>query len=176
MFSASCVMIFGLLVPYGAGVNVGCCVGVTSARVIRGGDLLGAAFGVGMLYWTKLESHAVGFIGGTAPRVLLRVFLRWVRFVVFNTLGAVGLVEVVTFGALVTLWNDGSGIGSADVGNCPPEWSPSVASLWTLPSRKLVIFLSMLAWAFYCWVSVQHLWWLLLSPPLIPWCAQQVKS
>ena len=40
------------------------------------GDLLGAAFGIGMWYWTKLESHAVGFIGGTAPGVLLRVFLR----------------------------------------------------------------------------------------------------
>ena len=55
--------------PYGVGVNFGCCVGVTPAMVIRG-DLLGAAFGVGMLYWTKLESHAVGFIGGTAPGVL----------------------------------------------------------------------------------------------------------
>ena len=43
--------------------------------VIRG-DLLGAAFGVVMLYWTKLESHAVGLIGGTAPGVLFRVFLR----------------------------------------------------------------------------------------------------
>ena len=74
MCSASCVMILGLLVPYGAGVNVGCCGGVTSLMVIRG-DLLGAAFGVGMLYWTKLESHAVGLIGRTAPGVLLWVFL-----------------------------------------------------------------------------------------------------
>jgi len=42
-------MILGLLVPYGAEVNVGCFGGVTSAMVIRG-DLLGADLGVGMLY------------------------------------------------------------------------------------------------------------------------------
>ena len=74
MFSAPCVMILGLLVLYGAGVNVGCCVGVTYVMVIHG-DLMGAAFGVGMLYWTKLESHAVGLIDGTTPGVLFRIFL-----------------------------------------------------------------------------------------------------
>ena len=37
------------------------------------------------------------------------------HFVVFNTLGVDGLVEVVTFGASVTLWNDVSGVGSAAV-------------------------------------------------------------
>ena len=73
MFSASYVMILGFLVPYGAGVNVGCRDGVTSVMEIRG-DLLGADLGTGMLYWTKLESHAVGLIGGTVPGVLLRVF------------------------------------------------------------------------------------------------------
>ena len=68
------MMIIGLLVLFGAGVNVGFYGGVTSMMVMRG-DLLGAAFGVGMLYWTKLESHVVGLIVGTAPGVLLQVFL-----------------------------------------------------------------------------------------------------
>ena len=70
MFSASCVMILGLLVLYGARVNVDRCGGVVSVMAIRG-DLLGADLVVGMVYWTKLESHAVSLIGGTAPGVLL---------------------------------------------------------------------------------------------------------
>jgi len=66
--------ILGLLVPYVAGVNVGRRVGVFPVMAILS-DLLGANFGVGMLYWTRLESHAVGLIGGTAPGMLLQVFL-----------------------------------------------------------------------------------------------------
>ena len=54
--------------------NVGCCGGVTSVMVICG-DLLGADFGVGMLYWTRLGSYAVGVIGGPAPGVLLCFFV-----------------------------------------------------------------------------------------------------
>ena len=74
VFSASCVMILGLLVSYGAGVNIGCCTGVLSA-VARCVDLLGADFGVGMLYWMSVECPVVGMIGSTAPGVLLQVFL-----------------------------------------------------------------------------------------------------
>ena len=74
MFSTSCVMILGLLVPYDAGVNVGRCGGVVAVMAIHG-DPMGADLGVGMLYWTKLESHAVGLIGRAAPGVLLRGFL-----------------------------------------------------------------------------------------------------
>jgi len=75
MLSASCVMILLFLMPYGAGVNVGCCGGVTSVMAIRC-DLLGADLGVGMLYWTKLESHVASLIGRTTPGVLLLVFMR----------------------------------------------------------------------------------------------------
>ena len=74
MSSASCVMILGLLMTYGAVVNVGRCAGVTYVMAICA-DLLGAVFGVGMLYWIKLESYSVGLIGGIIPGVLLRVFL-----------------------------------------------------------------------------------------------------
>ena len=75
MFSASCVIMLGLLVPYGAGANISHRIGVFSVMAILG-DLMGADFGVGILYWTRLELHAVGLIGGTTPGVLLQVFLR----------------------------------------------------------------------------------------------------
>ena len=61
--------------PYGAGVNVGCCGGVTSVMAIHC-DLLGADLGVGMLYWSKSESHVAGLIGGTTPGMLLLVFMQ----------------------------------------------------------------------------------------------------
>ena len=75
MFSASCVIILGLLVPYGASVNVGCCTGVLSA-VARRVDLLGADLGVGMLYCMSVECPVVTLIGGTTPGVFLQVFLQ----------------------------------------------------------------------------------------------------
>ena len=60
--------------PYGAGVKVDF-FAVLASMVAILGDLLGADFGAGVLYWIRLESHAVGLIGGTAPGVLFWVFL-----------------------------------------------------------------------------------------------------
>ena len=42
-------------------------------------------------------------MAGTVLALLLRVLCPWVRFVALCVAGAVGLVEVVTMGVLVTL-------------------------------------------------------------------------
>ena len=42
-------------------------------------------------------------IAGTVPGLLLRVFRRWVRGVILCVAGAVGLAEVVIWGASLTL-------------------------------------------------------------------------
>jgi len=68
-------MILGLLVPYDAGVNVGRCGGVVAVMAIHG-DPMGADLGVGMLYWSKSDSHVAGLIGGTTPGMLLLVFMQ----------------------------------------------------------------------------------------------------
>ena len=72
-------------------------------------DLLGLPFGVGMLYWMRLESGAVlrcavlRWMAGTAPGVLFLVFRLCVRLDSLRTLFFVGLADVVIAGDDVSL-------------------------------------------------------------------------